>query len=177
MGLDIFFKKHRNSNLQIERAFDKFWDKFNEDMPVSEVRALAEKLGITDRLTIKECEYGGQPFVDASRNDTEEAAYFRKHNHLIPYFGYGENCSNLTISRNQLEQFIEDAKEVLSHEGKDDFQQVAAELIPTESGFFFGSVEYDEWYCNDLRDNIEAFQSILDYFDFDNDILYMHCWW
>lgn len=182
MGLDIYFKRRRNSNAATENSLAKFYGSFEETDTAEKVRGLAKQFGVEDKVDVSEHEYtdgnGNKTvYVTAYRNDTEEAAYFRKHNHLLPYFGYGENCSNLPISRNQLEQFIEDAKEVLSHEGKDDFQQVAAELIPTESGFFFGSVEYGEWYCSELRENIEAFQGILDNFDFNTDILYMHCWW
>ena len=177
MGLDIYFQKHKNFNLQIERAFDKFWDKFNEDMLVSEVRALAEKLGIADRLTIEECEYDGHPFVDASRNDTERVGYMRKHNHLLPYFKYEDNCSDRFVSKSEVEAFIDDAKTVISHRYEDDAQEVAEDLIPTESGFFFGSTEYDEYYYADLEEDIRIFEEILDNFDFNNDVLIMHCWW
>lgn len=177
MGLDIYFQKHKNSNLQIERAFDKFWDKFNEDMLVSEVRALADSLGITDRLTIEEGEYDGQTFVDASRNDTERVGYMRKHNHLLPYFKYEDNCSDRFVSKSEVEAFIDDAKTVISHRYEDDAQEVAEDLIPTESGFFFGSTEYDEYYYADLEEDIRIFEEILDNFDFNNDVLIMHCWW
>lgn len=30
--------------------------------------------------------------------------------------------------------------------------EVAEELLPTASGFFFGSTNYDEWYVNDLEE-------------------------
>lgn len=38
----------------------------------------------------------------------------------------------------------------------------AAELLPTQSGFFFGGTDYDEWYLRDLEDTVQAIDSILD---------------
>jgi len=38
---------------------------------------------------------------------------------------------------------------------------VAEDLLPTESGFFFGSTDYDEYYYEDIEDTIEILQDIL----------------
>ena len=32
--------------------------------------------------------------------------------------------------------------------------------LPTASGFFFGSTDYDEWYVNDLRDTVKIIEAI-----------------
>lgn len=177
MGLDIFFQKHKNSNLKIERAFANFYDEYNEDMLVSEARALADKFGVTDRLDIEEHQYGDLRYVTAERNDTEDVGYMRKHNHLLPYFNYADDCSDKFVSKTEVEAFIDDAKTVLSHRGEEDAQEVADDLIPTESGFFFGSTEYDDYYYACLEEDIRIFEEILEDFDFNNDILIMHCWW
>lgn len=39
--------------------------------------------------------------------------------------------------------------------------RVAMELLPTESGFFFGSTDYDEYYIEDLRHTKEALTEAL----------------
>jgi hypothetical protein len=39
---------------------------------------------------------------------------------------------------------------------------VAHELLPTQSGFFFGDTEYDEYYLGDVRDVREACLAILE---------------
>ncbi|RLB83158.1 MAG: hypothetical protein DRH15_05655, partial [Deltaproteobacteria bacterium] len=39
--------------------------------------------------------------------------------------------------------------------------EIAEELLPTESGFFFGSVEYDEYYIRHLKDTIEIIDRAL----------------
>ena len=37
----------------------------------------------------------------------------------------------------------------------------AEELLPAQSGFFFGSTEYDEWYYQDLEYTIPLLKKIL----------------
>lgn len=156
---------------------EKFYDTIKESTPISEVRQLANELGIADRLDIEQEVYNGTPYVTAHRNDTNEVGYMRKHNHLIPYFNYGENCSNKVVERCEIEAFVDDATEVLEHWGNPDFEEVASETIPTESGFFFGGTEYDKWYKMDLEEDIRIFKDILENTDWNTDYIIMHCWW
>jgi len=39
--------------------------------------------------------------------------------------------------------------------------EVASELLPTQSGFYFGYTDYDEWYLSDLEDTIEIIDKCL----------------
>ena len=39
---------------------------------------------------------------------------------------------------------------------------LAAKLLPTQSGFFFGSTDYDEWYIQDLKDTIDQLTHVFD---------------
>lgn len=177
MGLDIFFRRRKNTNAAIERAMEKFYGTIKESTPISEVRKLANELGIADRLDIEQKEYNGTPYVTADRNDSDECGYMRKHNHLVSYFGYEDNCSDKPVSREALEAFVLDATKVLEHYGKDDFSEVAENLVPCEQGFFFGSYDYDEWYKEKLEDDIRIFKEIISGTDWNSDIVVMHCWW
>ena len=50
-------------------------------------------------------------------------------------------------------------------------------LLPTQSGFFFGNTEYDACYIRDLKDTIEACNKIINEFDFENNYLaYTSSW-
>lgn len=58
---------------------------------------------------------------------------------------------------------------------------IAAKLLPSASGFFFGSTDYDQWYMNDIDNTIEIIEAIFadkqpykDYLDFD--ITYHASW-
>lgn len=49
---------------------------------------------------------------------------------------------------------------------------VAEELLPTQSGFFFGGLEYDTWYLRDVRYAIELFEDVLKVLEKDKKGLY-----
>lgn len=54
---------------------------------------------------------------------------------------------------------------------------VAEELLPTTSGFFFGSTNYDSWYLEDLKHTVTKIEGLLETFDFENDYLvYTSSW-
>ena len=54
---------------------------------------------------------------------------------------------------------------------------VAERLLPTTSGFFFGSTCYDEWYINDLKETVEIIDKVLETTDFENQmIFYVSSW-
>ena len=58
-----------------------------------------------------------------------------------------------------------------------DKPEICEELLPTQSGFFFGSTEYDEWYIDDIKYTRDRLQAILDLLDFDKwDIYYSSSW-
>lgn len=185
MGLDIYFMKRKGTNARIERALAKFYQQFNEETPVADVRKAADELGIADRVTIKENTYtariDGQEkkvkYVTAYRSDSDEVAYFRKHNHLLPYFGYGENCTDLPVTRKMLQKFVSDARKVLRHWGKPDFEKFAEKVMPTCAGFFYGSTDYDDWYRDELEDEIEQLTKVIETTDFRKDRIVLHCWW
>lgn len=40
--------------------------------------------------------------------------------------------------------------------------EVAASILPTQEGFFFGGTDYDEYYLHDLRETVEIIQTALD---------------
>ena len=199
--------------------------------------------------------------------EMKEVAYFRKVNFLLPFFDYEENCSDLEISKCQVEDLVarcnlilelnktfdadkaireldnigginttnllEDMElEFQKHIGRevcrnrnvygygsteseynkimseiekdffgfvekntdiclDDYrgksyyieldeftkQNLLGNILPTTSGFFFGSTDYDEWYFKDVEDVRNKFSKLLDEMDWGNETLYMHCWW
>lgn len=56
-------------------------------------------------------------------------------------------------------------------------EYVMEELLPTTSGFFFGSTDYGEWYLENLTNTIEICEKIINEFDFDKyDLVYTSSW-
>lgn len=89
-----------------------------------------------------------------------ELAYWRKANQIHNWFvthlmdGDTEQCE-CEVSLNHLAQLREACEQVLTD------HRLAEQLLPTTSGFFFGSTEYDEHYFQDLRDTLEKLTPII----------------
>lgn len=55
--------------------------------------------------------------------------------------------------------------------------EICKELLPTTSGFFFGSTDYDEWYYDQILNTIEQLDKILKETNFEEyEIYYTSSW-
>ena len=92
---------------------------------------------------------------------TAEAAYWRKANAIHAWFVANvqdgeDDCGHYHVSREKLEELASICNEVLEDMDKAD------ELLPTQSGFFFGSTDYDEWYQRNLEYTRDRIRALLD---------------
>ena len=55
--------------------------------------------------------------------------------------------------------------------------EIAEELLPTQSGFFFGGTNYDEYYMQDIDATIEILTKSLEETDFDMEMLVYSSSW
>ena len=90
-----------------------------------------------------------------------EAAYWRKANAIHQWFVKNcqdgeDDCGEYTVSRDDLKTLVDLCKQVLAN------RELAKELLPSQSGFFFGSTEYDEYYFGDLQLTINQLEPWLD---------------
>lgn len=100
--------------------------------------------------------------------------YWRKANAVHQWFvdncqNGEDDCRETWVGRERLEQLREVCMQVLADHSKAD------ELLPTASGFFFGSTEYDEWYFSDVKETVDIIDNALampDEWDF-----YYHSSW
>lgn len=138
MGLDMYLYK---------KSYVKNWDHMTPE----------NKHNIT-------IEKGGKLRTDIKPNRicyiVEEVAYWRKANHIHKWFVENcqdgiDDCRSAYVSREQLQELLDLCKQV-----RDDHSQ-ADELLPTQSGFFFGGTEYDEYYFNDIDYTIKVLEEIL----------------
>ena len=94
--------------------------------------------------------------------------YWRKSNQIHNWFVNNcqdgrDNCEKYLVDNSKLELLLDICKMVLAD------HSLAAELLPTGEGFFFGSTEYDEYYYSDLEDTVEIINNALsmgDHWDF-----------
>ena len=84
----------------------------------------------------------------------ESIGYWRKANHIHKWFvdniqGGKDDCGNYPVSEEKLQSLMDSCKEVLA------IKDNAEVLLPTQSGFFFGGTDYDEYYFKDIEATIK----------------------
>lgn len=136
-----------------------------------------------------------------------EIAYWRKaneiHNYFVEYAQHGvDDCGTYDVSKKQLEDLLYKCKEVKRiavlekskvvngytfQNGKEipmyeDGEVIANEdevaaILPTRSGFFCGSTDYDKYYMEDINYTIDVLERVLAETDFDTEAVCYHSSW
>lgn len=138
MGLDMYFSA--------KRYMSKYFDKAD----IERVQKVNDVFGV---IGLEDEDYGAEEVKF-------RVAYWRKANAIHDWFVQNvqngvDECQEVWVSREQMQQLIDICKQVIEHPKKAD------ELLPTRSGFFFGPTNYDEWYMDQLRFTAERFEKIL----------------
>lgn len=104
---------------------------------------------------------------DIDCENFEFLAYFRKVNFLFEFFSgsLNEDETTAVITRGEMEELIEKCEFVLNNRDK------ASEILPTCDGFFFGSLDYDDYYFESVAKVLLSFQVILE--NYSDDYLYI----
>lgn len=194
MGLDIYFYKQNKMNPEREEALknvngadealNEFWMKNPEFDPAAHGGSIGKEYDELEK-TYKVCRSTYKILMEC-----EEVAYFRKVNLLLPFFGYGENCSDLIITKDQVEDLIGTCSNVLDYFSnlrelylekdvytKQEWIDYCQETLPNQEGFFFGGYEYDEVYLNKVEQVKKQFEEVIEDVDWEKQDLVMHCWW
>lgn len=106
-------------------------------------------------------EYLGIDGVDASPHAYIDVcvAYWRKANAIHKWFcdldGGRDECQSIYVTRENLVTLRDLCASVISQPA------MAADVLPTQPGFFFGSYEYDDWYMEDMKLTVEQLDAIL----------------
>ncbi len=81
-----------------------------------------------------------------------------------------DNCQDIEVSREDLENLLNLAKQALKTRDKTlenlkEGEVVVGpeDILPTRSGFFFGSTDYDEYYYSDLEHTVKVLEKILNH--------------
>ena len=90
-----------------------------------------------------------------------EAMYWRKANAIHRWFVREEqegvdNCAEYNVDTETLAELRDICNKVLVDPSKAD------ELLPPQSGFFFGSTDVDEWYLEQLKYTVDRLDVLLE---------------
>ena len=105
-----------------------------------------------------------------------EVGYWRKANAIHRWFvenvqGGVDDCGEYKVTKEQLIQLHNTCNDILND------PNLAEQLLPTQSGFFFGNTAYDDWYFNDIEETKRIIDEILDYKSYCLDDLYYSSSW
>lgn len=107
----------------------------------------------------------------------EEVGYWRKANAIHKWFvdnvqdGIDDCDYHREVTKEDLEKLLDVCHKVICN------IHLAEGLLPTESGFFFGSTQYDEWYIADLKRTIDICNLALVTTDFEKQMIYYRSSW
>jgi hypothetical protein len=125
---------------------------------------------IADAIGIQPC--GGAPHIQVEVC----VAYWRKANAIHKWFcdldGGRDECQNIYVTRKNLVELSELCRTALLHPA------MAASVLPTQPGFFFGSTDYDEWYMEDMKNTVAQLDKVLESVPEGswNDFIYRSSW-
>ena len=131
------------------------------------VTKIAKSMVKTNTNSWKDYEKLIDELNDIDCENFEFLAYFRKVNFLFEFFSGSLNEEETTavITRGGMEELIEKCEFVLNNRDK------ASEILPTCDGFFFGSLDYDDYYFESVAKVLLSFQVILE--NYSDDYLYI----
>lgn len=119
----------------------------NEILPEKVAAALSEI--IPDWKVTPEDVIPGVRFIEIAT----QVGYWRKANAVHAWFvrehgGGKDECQRIYVDHDDLQVLMDACRAVLADPDK------AAKVLPTQSGFFFGSTEYDGMYRADLESTV-----------------------
>lgn len=152
MGLDMYLRA---------RKYVSDYE-YQQGKETEQFQGILSAIGL-DREDI--CEETPSAYVEVG------VAYWRKanaiHNWFVQELADGEdNCQPIYVNREDLTTLRDLLSDVLRVKDRqeanpDEALPTPEDLLPTESGFFFGSTEYDEWYWMQVEYTRDRLTTIL----------------
>lgn len=155
MGLDMYLEA---------RKFVAGWD-FKPEEEREMFRQIVDTVGMDD--------VHDERFATVSVN----VAYWRKANAIHDWFvrevqGGEDDCKSYHVSREQIMELEKLCRRVMNSGDP----ELAGELLPTASGFFFGQTDYDQYYFEQIEWTAERLAELLAKLPEDVDLYYQSSW-
>lgn len=93
-----------------------------------------------------------------SEESFSEIGYWRKANHIHNWFirnQVEDNCEPIDVNLDELKELKSLCSLVLNSRSLEHSLDVAMAHLPPLAGFFFGSIDIDDWYYNQTMNTID----------------------
>ena len=161
MGLDMY--------LELRKSNSKYESRYSKDIHFDYPQAIKQfEAPIFDRN-----------FKSMTITESYQIGYWRKANAIHKWFvdncGNGEDrCQEMYLRLSDITKLLEECEKVL----KD--HTIAEEELPTTKGFFFGSLEYDDWYFEDIQYTYDLMKQVKEFLqdpeNIDWEVVYKASW-
>lgn len=186
---------------QAQNCTFKEWCGYNEyDVPLDAIEFYKSKMRTKYYMWDKEKKNPYKSFFT-------EIGYWRKANAVHQWFVENcqngvDDCGSYQVDKSDIEDLLEicntikpsitliekEAEVVIGYNREGQIKEkrkikyiedssICEELLPTQSGFFFGGTDYDEWYVQDIDETIEILEKVLTETDFENEIVFYQSSW
>jgi len=148
MGLDMYLSVRK----YVSRMDFSDYDKSEGYRNTPEFDGLVDALGVSEFI---------EPQDSTGIHVEIPVMYWRKANAIHKWFvdtqaDGVDNCQLINVSTESLKELVDLCEQELDN--KDDLGL----YLPTESGFFFGSTEYDEYYIRDLEYTRDRLKQVIE---------------
>lgn len=97
--------------------------------------------------------------IGRAKTIVADVMYWRKANAIHRWFVENvqdgeDNCNRYWVSIDQLKALLAVCKQVYDNKDNAEFE------LPTEAGFFFGGVDYDDWYFENIKNTIDRLEEL-----------------
>lgn len=127
-------------------------------------------MGLDMSLSVKESVYGNDadkdPYLGKFRRvgSTYEVGYWRKANHIHQWFvnnvqDGNDDCGSYQIGPEKLKEFRDTIRRAIESPTE------APSLFPTQSGFFYGSTDYDKHYYDSFTYTLNMLKDLFQLLD------------
>ena len=163
MGLDMYLEASYST-----RAYERPTDQDYADMREGKEVKVARSMELEDAIAAIGFEDAPIDYAYNHFTYVFPIITWRKANAIHKFFvdevqDGDDNCERHWVSLENLKELLTRINEILKIEDKEERKTKASKILPTEDGCFFGSLDYEDWYFQDLERTKITLEKLFEY--------------
>lgn len=169
MGLDVYFKKYHDYSLlkkvkEITQQYNVLCEEFKDNSKIQQLKTSISQLEVLFEQNIEQ----------------DEIAYFRKAYFILSYFGYTVNCSDMILTKQDVQNLIGSLRAVLALNKQEysisEYENKVYAILRCDNDNF--------WYNYTPNDvPLDMYETAIDHLEYaledvkDGEPVILHAWW